>query len=260
MLVFVDESGRDTYPTGKCRRKDKLFVELAVVFDSEDIIESTYDDVLNISIPGSDVTIRDLIDLQKRLGGISELRAGYILNLEGPFSSLRTLPKDRVKRVKEELINAITKVVITASRNVVAVIIDKDDLRKLSAKLNRSIDIRLFTIEALLTRVAMLCERYNEGAIVTHDSISGREEDVKDLLRELKTRGYFYNPRLRYRPSYSLIERIEFRDSKTCKAIQLADILANTVLRYRAGTGGTEAYRILASSTKYIEFMYRRSS
>jgi len=75
----------------------------------------------------------------------------------------------------------------------------------------------------------------------------------------LRIRKYLCNSCLKREPGYSLIKDIKFYYSRVCKSIQLADVVANTVLRTKAGTGGNGAYREIASRTKYIEFTYPRN-
>ncbi len=257
--VFVDESGSDE-PVERVGAKGKarIFVVFAAILKPSNIskLEEVYRDLLDREFVIVDrFRIRELFNIFKRATGREpEIKASYLNNREGPFAFFKYLPKrydDRYEEFRKCVFETMLRALVDASTRMIAVVLDKVSLHRLSKKTGVVYDPRLTAMDYLFTRIANALENFGGEAIVIHDD-TYRSTEVKDLLNVLKQRGYFYNPRLKKKPRYSLITGIEFVDSARCIPIQFVDLAANVVLNTRAGAS-KEFYNIIASSSKYIE-------
>ncbi len=264
--VFVDESGRDD-PVGcaNVRGKARLFVVFASVVKLEDVdkLENAYRALLDKEFRIVDrFKISELFDLYRRVTGREpEIKAGYLNNRDGPFLFFRDLPRcydDKYDEFRRTVFEYMLRTLTSCSVYMVAIVVDKADLHKLSKKTGHVYDPRLIAMDYLFTRIASFLEKRSDRAVVIHDD-THRADEVKGLLDELKRRGYFYNPRLKHRPRYYLIDRIEFVDSAQCIPIQFVDLAANVVLNTRAGAS-KEFYNIVAGTSKYFEIHVPRTS
>ncbi len=264
--VYIDESGSD-HPVRRknIRRKDALFVVFAAIIPSSRVPDLVrhYIQVMNTPLDACSgaITMSKLFEVYRICTGREpEIKAGYLLGLEGPFKifsmareECREIVSDQLLKIAKNMLGTLMDLCDYA----VAVIIDKVRLDEVSRKSGKSYDIRLSAMDFLFTRIARFLEIQNAHAIVIHDETQ-RAEEIEGLLAELKTRGYFYNPRLRYKPRYELIERIHFVDSTKCPHIQYVDLAANAILRAKSGAS-KELYRVIASSTKYKEITNPRN-
>jgi len=259
-VVFIDESGRPNIPKKPSRRKDELFVLASILFNDYKLVENMYESFLNVVIPHSagNITIKDLANFYTLLTGDPiEIKAGHILNLVGIFSPLRAFRDEKLlARIKEELISKLVSIIMDYAAYVVTVVINKRRLRGIHDKLPpMARDPRLLAIDFLLSRIV---NKVPGNLTIVHDEIEeGYEVIIKDYIAQAKRLGKSpINPKLKIKPNYRVISRIEFKNSIGEPGIWAADLVANTVLRKRAGTLTGNAYTVLVSSTKYLEVMY----
>ncbi len=106
----------------------------------------------------------------------------------------------------------IAKILRDSKCDIIVVTIDKNRLRRLANKTNKLYNIRLLALGFLFTRIVLLIERKgSRKTIVVHDRTS-REKDIEFLLETMQRQGYFYNPKLKWRPNYHLITTIKFQN------------------------------------------------
>ncbi len=78
--TYIDESGSDTWPSGKAARKYALFIEAAIIVSdrSREPLISQYTSLLDKEY-GHGFTIRELFKVYERVTGRKgELKGGYI--------------------------------------------------------------------------------------------------------------------------------------------------------------------------------------
>ena len=259
-IVYVDESGSD-HPVRRknIRRKDVLFVVFAAIVLNNKVshLVKHYIQVMSrlLNACSGAITMSKLFEVYRVCTGRDPgIKAGYLLGLEGPFKIFSMAREECRGAVSRQLLGIameMLSVLMELCEHAIAVIVDKIRLDEFSKKSGRNFDARLIAMDFLFTRIARFLETRSARAIVVHDETQ-RAEEIEGLLTELKTKGYFYNPKLGYRPRYELIERIHFVDSTKCLHIQYVDLAANAILRAKA-SASRELYKAIASYTKYRE-------
>ncbi len=255
--TFIDESGSDTWPGKSVARKYSLFIEAAVVVDSEarSALINKYIGLLNKKY-GNGFTIKELFEIyQKVTGKPGELKGGYISGLKGPFRILRELSEKKAEEIKDRILMDIARILRDSKCDIIVIVIDKYRLKKLIEKTNKLYDIRLLALDFLFTRIAMLMEKKGfYKTVVVHDETPCKK-DIVFLLETLHKQGYFYNPKLKWCTNYHLITTIEFQESYKEPLLQFADLAAYIVFKARSGRN-KEYYKILAGSPRFKEVIY----
>ena len=257
-MAFIDESGYEELPSKhSASRKASLFIEACLLLNDKSMkfLEKKYNELLSMVFPEG-FTICELFSLYEKVTGKPpELKAGYVSGLEGPFIMLKNMPKDKQEKFRDTVFEFIAKAIRDSKCDIVAVVIDKNRLKKLMEKTRKAYDVRLLAMDFLLTRLAWVLE--NKGfkdAIVIHDN-TYRRNDLKYLLKVLKMQGYYYNPRLKKKPRYDLIDDIRFMESHESIYLQFADFAANIVFKARSGKN-KKYYLIIAGSPWFREYIY----
>ena len=257
-MAFIDESGYEEFPSKpSASRKASLFIEACLLLNDKSMkfLEEKYNELLNMFFPNG-FTIRELFQLYEKVSGKpAELKAGYVSNLEGPFIMLRNMSRDKKDEFRDTVFEFIAKTIRDSKCDIIAVVIDKNRLKKLMEKTKKIYDVRLLAMDFLLTRLAWILEKKGfKNAIVIHDN-TYRKNDLKYLLEVLKKQGYYYNPRLKKKSRYDLIDDIQFMESHESIYLQFADFTGNIVFKARSGKN-KKYYSIIAGSPWFREYIY----
>lgn len=250
-FAFIDESGTDTLPPKNklTDKRKRFFVEACIIANrkSMDYLKRKYHELLR-SIYINDVNIDELFNFYKRFTCKEpELKASYILDKKGPFRLLHELPKNQYKEFKDKVFTMVSKILRDSRADLIVIVIDKYKLHEIIAKHGIPYKPRLVAMDFLFTRIAIALEKkgYKEATII-HDK-TNKNEQIRNVLENLKKQGYYYNPRLKHKPNYHLIKELTFKDSANNIFLQYADILAS-LTRRKHTYGEKQYYSLFAGS------------
>ncbi len=252
LKVFIDESGRPTLVADKrVKRKEKLFVLAGIVAngEAEARLRRLYGDLLDTEVLGGGgvFTLRELFDVYRRVAGKDpELKAGLLVNSEGPFWPLRYAPPEAASAARLTVFEHVLRRVVELATSVYIVVVDKARLAERAEAIERrsglALNVRVFALDFLLTRLVRAV-RVDE-ILVVHDAVS-EWRLIRDYIREGLRRCYIYNPRFTLCPGGDPPSlEVVFVDSRREPLIQLADIVAYAARSLRAGTASPEEARI----------------
>ena len=241
--VYVDESGRPGQVQPSAKRRQRLFVVAALAVDqggAQGLAES-YRELLELPLgaAGGQVTLGELFALYRRVTGRKpELKAGWIVNSQGPFAVLRDAPPE----TRQEILTAVMSHALSAAmrhaQRIYIVVVDKVHAYRMAPRIEQRaglrFNLRVFALDFILTRLASTGSHYTSIRVI-HDNVS-ESQLIKEYVAEAARRGYIYNPRLRTNPETYRRISIEFRDSAETPLLQYADLIAYAARALRSGT------------------------
>jgi hypothetical protein len=247
--VYVDESGRPGNVKPSAKRRQRLFVIAALAVREHDIprLVEAYEGMLSTSVQAVEgsFTIAELFEIYHRVTGKRpEVKAGWIVNCQGPFSILRDAPREVRRRLLTSIMGAALEAAVSYAWRLYIIVVDKPYAYAISShveeKSGLSFNLRVFALDFLLTRLARLVAQgvANEVKII-HDEVSDKQL-ILDYFAEATRRGYIYNPKLRIQPDAYRRINIKFLDSSNSPLLQYADLVAYSARALRSGTAPPE--------------------
>ncbi len=245
LRVFVDESGRPDYVSPSCKRRQALFVLAGIVVDDNGYsrLLEEYERILDMRLegPSGTFTLRELFSLYERVTGLkAEVKAGWLVSGEGPFSFLRQAPREVKQRIVLGIFESMLRSVTAYAKRVYVIVLDKVRVYQAAKRIREisglEVNVRALALDFLVTRLARLYPMEEAGDIeLVHDEISECSL-VTDYLEEGKRRGYIYNPKARVNPSFYRRIHIVFKRSEEEPLLQYADVVAYTARSLKSGT------------------------
>ena len=249
LKVYVDESGRPDPVKPSVKRRQRLFVVAAVAVEEHNMsrLVEAYRELLETTIEaaGGGFTLAELFELYRRVTGKKpEVRAGWIVNCQGPFAVLRDAPEEVRQRLLLEVMDTALRAVVNHAWRLYLVVVDKPRAYSVASSVEERsglrFNLRVFALDLLLTRLARLIRQNKfKEVILVHDDVS-EQQLVLDYVAEATRRGYIYNPRIRLPPEAYRRITVTFQDSANSPLLQYADLVAYAARALRSGTAAPE--------------------
>jgi len=259
LKVYVDESGRPCPVKPSAKRRQRLFVIAALVLNEYSVqgLVDAYRDLLASTIEGAkgSFTLGELFDVYQRVTGKKpEVKAGWIVNRQGPFAVLHDAPEEVRLRFLANVMNKALRAVVDHVWSLYIVVIDKPRAYEIAPRIQErsklQFNLRIFALDFLLTRLAKLAVQDVAREVeIIHDDLSDKQL-ILDYFAEAARRGYIYNPGVRVRPEAFRRITITFQDSVEEPLLQYADLVAYAARALRSGTAPPDEEAI------YRQYLY----
>jgi len=245
LRVYVDESGRPCPVKPSAKRRQRLFVIAALALNEHNVqgLLNAYRDLLASPIEGAkgSFTLGELFDIYRRVTGKKpEVKAGWIVNCQGPFAVLHNAPREIRLRLLVDVMNTALRAIVNHAWRLYIVVIDKPRAYAIAPRVRErsglQFNLRVFALDFLLTRLAKLVMQGVAREVeIIHDDVSDKQL-ILDYFTRAARRGYIYNPRVRVRPEAFRRTTIIFQDSIENPLLQYADLVAYAARALRSGT------------------------
>ena len=252
--VYVDESGRADQVPPYAKRKQALFVLAGIVVDDKryERLREEYEALLDVRVKGGsgDFTLRELFEIYARVTGRRpEVKAGWLVNCEGPFSVLRHAPSDVRRHVALTILEHMLRAAVYNALKIYIVVVDKSLAHSQAQRVKEAsgldLNLRAFALDFLVTRLAGLGDPNDEITIV-HDYVS-EAQMLREYFSLAAERGYIYNPKLRRDPDLYRRMSIVFRRSEDEPLLQYADVVAYAARSLKSGVSNETEEHIYRS-------------